>query len=241
VDPKIKELKSKIAQLEKEMAETKSKDGKKKPAASKQFVPLKVYYKWTSPSRVFIQRDKAWFLKIAIVALLGILFFAFLQDFMVILVICIVVLIAFLLGSVPPRKATHKITNKGIDTINTEYKWDDMKEFWLAEKNGFLLLYINTKLRFPSRLMMIVDKKDEDKVVRLVGQKLEYAEYEKKQGWISKMSDGEMRDPAKYVHLFKSGKNKKQKKSSNENKNPDKKYWEQRQKQRSNSQKTKNK
>jgi hypothetical protein len=204
MDPKVEELRKKIADLEKEIGQQNSGDKKKKEIKEKKsFEPLKILYKWSAPSRVFIQRDKTWFLKIAAVALILILLFAFLQDFMIILVICVIVLISFLLGSIPPTDVEHKITNKGVDSIDRLYKWDELKDFWVAEKMGYKIIYISTKARFPSRLVMLTGSKDEEQIVRLLGEKLEYREYEPKQGWLSKMSDGETVDPAGYAHLFK--------------------------------------
>ena len=77
MDPKIKELRDKINELENEIKLTK----KDKPKSEKMeaYIPEQIFISWQSPARVFIQRDKAWFLKVAIVALLFILFFAFLD------------------------------------------------------------------------------------------------------------------------------------------------------------------
>ena len=200
MDPKIAELKKKIDKLEKEI-----KGARKNTKAVKKtkFIPLKILYKWQAPTRVFIQRDKPWFLKIAIVALLLILFFAFLQDFVVILVICVVVLISFLLGSIPPRPVEHQILNKGVKSIDTMYKWKELKNFWVAEKSGYKILYITTKFNFPPRIIMLIGRKSELPVVKLLGKHLDYKEYEEKQGFISKLSDGEMINPQNYAHLFK--------------------------------------
>ncbi|MFC1780482.1 hypothetical protein ACFLY9_02200 [Patescibacteria group bacterium] len=203
MDPKIDDLKKKIADLEKEIGNVKNGKEKEVRKEPEKFIPLKILFKWSAAERVYVQRDKPWFLKIAVIALLLILFFAFLQDFMVILVICIIVLIAFLLGSIPPRKVEHKISNKGIESIDKLYKWDELKDFWIAEKGGSRILYVTSKLRFPSRLVMLIGIKDEETIVKLLGEKIDYREFEEKQGWITKATDGEMVNPVKYSHLFK--------------------------------------
>ncbi|MBU0976650.1 MAG: hypothetical protein ABIE03_05800 [Patescibacteria group bacterium] len=201
MDPKIEELKRKISELEKKL------DGneiipKNKVKPSESFAPTKTFLKWKSPSRVFIQRDKLWYLKVATIALLLILFFAFLQDFIVILVICIIVLIAFLLASIPPEQVSHSITSKGINTIDRLYKWAELKHFRINKKEKYLIVNIKTSLKFPPRLEILIDPKDEEKVVRLVGNRLEYEEVDAKQGWLSKMTDGEVIQPKKYYKLF---------------------------------------
>ena len=212
MEEKITELKKQIKELEKQVEETKKGTTKSKKKTKNEktlssegkskFTPLKEYFKWQAPSRTFVKRDKPWFLKVAILALLLILFFAFLQDFIVILVVCVIVLITFLLASIPPDTVTHHITNKGIKSIGTKYKWKELKEFWVAEKQNTKIVYISTKLKYPPRLIMLISKKDEEQVVRYIGQYLEYKEYDEKQGWISRKSDGIMVNPRKYEHLF---------------------------------------
>lgn len=204
MDDKIEELKKKVAALERELNKDKGKnvENSQRPEREK-FVPMKILLAWKAPSRVFVLRDKAWFLKIASLALLFILFFAFLQDFIVILVICIIVLVLFLLASIPPDKVEHEITTKGIKSIGTLYNWKDLRSFFLAEKLGSKIVYIKTKIRFPSQLMMIIKAKDEMKTVKLLMEKLDFEEYKEKQGWLSKISEGEIVIPDKYLKAFK--------------------------------------
>ena len=210
MDPKIKELREKIAKLEREIKKsTKRKDTKKRKSARGEdvsvgkYVPLRIHYTWKSPARIFVPRDRVWFLKIATLALLFILIFAFLQDFLVILVICIFALITFLLASVPPNRVEHQITTKGIKSIGTLYRWKDLRDFWVAEKFGQRIVYVTTKLGFPTRLVMLIKKRDEMTIVKLLLRYLDFKDYEEKQGWISKLSDGETIDPDKYLKAFR--------------------------------------
>lgn len=212
MDEKIDELKKKITELEKQVEQEskKKKEKKKKKNPKKEikkkghnkYQPLEIYYSWESPSRTYEKKDKPWFLKVAIAALLLILFFAFLQDFIVILVICVIVLILFLLSSIPPNTVKHVISNKWIKTIETKYKWKELKDFWVAVKNNQTIVYIGTKLKFPPRLLLIINKENEEKVIQLLGKYLEYKEFDKKQGWVSRTTDGIMINPKKYDHLF---------------------------------------
>ncbi len=208
MDKTIQELKRKIAILEKElerskktpMAEVKS-NGKNK--RSNIYESNKVLYSWKSPSRVFVKRNKEWFLKVAVIALVFILFAAFFQDMIVILVICVIVLIVFLLASVPPDEVEHKLTNNGIFSFDKIYKWEDLKEFWLCEKYNQKVLYISTKIRVTPRLVMLIRKKDENQIVKILGERLDYKQIGKKQGWLSKISDGVYIRPRRYFDLFK--------------------------------------
>ncbi len=200
MDPKIKELKEKIAELEKEVHMSRKEKSKAKKIET--YVPEKILISWQSLARIYIQRDKAWFLKVAIVALLFILYFAFLQDFIVILVVCVAVLISFLLGTIPPHKVTHKITNKGIFSIDQLYKWKDLKTFYIAEKSGYRILYVFTKIPLSTRLVILIHRKDEKNIVKLLASHLKYHELEDKQGWLSKMTYGESVQPDNYHNLL---------------------------------------
>lgn len=204
MDKKIEELKKKIEQLENEIQRSKQGEVKEKKIEKKEkFVPMKILYAWKAPSRVFIPRDRVWFLTVGAIALVFILFFAFLLDYVVILVICVIVLIAFLLASVPPEKVEHQITTRGVKSFDTMYKWKDLKSFWIAQKHGLKLLYIDTKLRFPGRLLMLMKSRDEIKIIKHLRKFIDFKEFEEKQGWLSRVSDGEIIDPEKYLKSFK--------------------------------------
>jgi len=200
----INGLKRRIAELEKQVQVTKSgEETTKREKKQKSFIPLQVLYSWSAPERVFVQRDKPWFLKISAVALFFILVAAFLQDFFIILVICIFVLVVFLLASIPPQKIEHGITNKGIRSFDVLYKWGDLKEFWITKKFGQKVVNVNTKMKFPARLIMLIHKAEEKTIVKLLGDRLDYIAIEEKKGWLSKISDGEVIDPSMYEGLFK--------------------------------------
>jgi len=199
MDRKIEELQKRIQELENKITQ---KEPEKKEKLQ-DFVKQETLHTWDSPSRVFVKRDKPWFLKVAVVALILILLAAFLQDFFVIIVISIIVLITYLLASIPPGNVHHEITNKGIISIGTLYEWDRLNEFWVSDKYGWKIVYIHTKRRIPARLVLLISRKEENTVVRLIGQYLPYKEFEEKQGWITRISDGIMVNPEHYTHLFK--------------------------------------
>lgn len=205
MDKKIEELQKKIEELEKEIekrGDTKDEPEKVVVVKQEKYEPLKILYEWISPQRPFVKRNKAWFLKVTFLALIFILLAAMLQDFMIILVICVVVLVVFLLGSIPPGAVKHQITNKGIRSIGTLYKLGELKQFWVAEKNGQKIVYVDTSLTIPSRLVMLVSRKDEMTVVKQLSRFLDYKEPPEKQGWLSKLSDGVFVSPRRYRHLF---------------------------------------
>lgn len=202
MDKKEVDLKNKIADLEREIEKVKSGEGKKKAKKIENLAPQEVLYSWTALSRVFVERDKKWFLVISFFALLLILFFAFLQDIMIILVICTSVLILFLLASIKPGEVNHLISNKGLDSIEEHYKWENLKEFWVSEKFNQKVMHVSTNIHFPSELVLLLGRNDELKVVDLMANFLPYKEYNPKEGWLTKITDGLMVNPEHYYNIL---------------------------------------
>ncbi len=194
----LDDLKSKIADLESQL------DGK-----PKQIEQLKVLYTWTSPERIFVARDKPWFLKISIVFLIIILILAFMGQLVLIILCIALMMLIFALASFPPMEVTHEITNKGIRTIGKLYTWSELSSFWFSRKYDFAILNVDTKLNFPARLLLLLPYKrmkmageveaiyssEIEDIKTVLGNYLEMKISEddnKKQGRISKLTEGEI-------------------------------------------------
>jgi hypothetical protein len=180
----IDKLKTQIAELENKL------DNKEKK--EEELVPTEIYASWSAPSRVFVARDRAWFLKNAAVFLVIILLLAFLQEIVLIVVLVALLALIYVLSTVPPELATHEISNKGIKSFDKTYYWKNLKEFWLTNKQGFSVLNVTTDLRFPGRLVMIVDPSDEKNITEILLKRIPYMELPENKGqdWLSKRSDG---------------------------------------------------
>lgn len=185
---KIEQLKKQVDELQKEID---SANETNVSAKTKQ--PKKIFYRWSSPSRPFIKRDRAWFVKVSFVGIVLIFLMAIINDRTLIIAISAVLLVVFLLATVPPNPIEHAIASTGIQSLDTFYRWKDLKEFWVAEKYGSHILYIPTKLRFPGLLTILLDNKSEKKVIGKVSDYLDYKEQDPtKQGWLSKITEGTM-------------------------------------------------
>ena len=56
---------------------------------------------------------------------------------------------------------------------------------------------------------MLVEKNAEQKVVKLLSRKIDYKELDKKQGWLSRISDGEMIPQEHYIASSRKARKKK--------------------------------
>lgn len=179
----IEQLRSKIAELEGDMDK-----------ATKYLEPEKTILTWESPSRVFIEKTQRWFIQIAGVFVLFILLAAIFQRLDIILLLAVCLLLVYVLYTVPPEIVTHSITNKGINSIGNTYYWNDLKSYYFTKKENTIILNIDTRLNMPARLTMLLPEEGVtmDTLHELLYRKIEKLEINpQKQGWISRMTDGE--------------------------------------------------
>ena len=85
-------------------------------------------------------------------------------------------------GVVPIEPVVHSI---GEDF----YFWHFLDAFWFKEKDGQKILHIQTGLRFPAQLMLVLGDGSEEKVKKLVARFLPYVEVPRK-SWMEKWSEG---------------------------------------------------
>lgn len=99
----------------------------------------------------------------------------------------------FVLISVPPIRVKHKIEKLGVRSGETLYLWEDLTGFWFVERGDIMILYVDTRLNIPARLMMIVDSfKEGVQIANLLIQKLDYRINRERQGFWERLFDGEI-------------------------------------------------
>src|SRR3990167_6020313 len=76
-------------------------------------------------------------------------------------------------ATVEPEKTEHKITTRGVKTGEKLYKWEELSRFWFTDKWGQQILNIDTRLRFPSRLIMLLADQSQDKIKEILGKYLQ--------------------------------------------------------------------
>lgn len=168
-------LQSKINQIEGEKVE-------------KEEFEVKTLYQWASASHVFIPRGKRWITNLTLITFLIILVIVFAQQFLIIAPVLAVAFLAYILASVPPDNIEHKITTQGLITGKHNYLWEELYDFWFVEKHGHTILNFDTLVRFPGRLMLVVDNKEKDKIKNILIKFLPFREVPERT-WIDSLSD----------------------------------------------------
>ncbi|OGE64869.1 hypothetical protein A3I48_01980 [Candidatus Daviesbacteria bacterium RIFCSPLOWO2_02_FULL_36_7] len=172
------------------------KNKQEQPEAPEFFTPkmmeaeeIKTLLSWQAPSRPFRKKDRSYYTTIAIlVILLVMIVFLWLQDFLLIGVLLALAFVAYVLAFVPPHNIGYRISTQGITIGEDFYFWHFLNAFWFKEKEGLKILHIQTGLRFPAQLMLVLGNQDEEKVKKLVARFLPFVEVPYK-SWMEKWSE----------------------------------------------------
>lgn len=169
----------------------KSGDVKMKDLKKNKKVVQKIkLFEWESPVRVPFNFEMKSFLTIVAVCLLFILFLAVLGHYLLMFAIISFLFLVYVAGTTKPIDVKHTITAKGVETLDVLYEWYIFENFFFTKKKGYYILIIETKLRFPSRLFILCNKKDIDTIFLLLQDQVLYKDVKKQSSW-EKMNFGE--------------------------------------------------
>lgn len=162
---------------------------------------IKTLLSWQAPSRPFKKKDRSYYTTIAIlVILLVMIVFLWLQDFLLIGVLLALAFVSYVLAFVPPHNIEYRISTQGITIGEDFYFWHFLNAFWFKEKEGSKILHIQTGLRFPAQLMLVLGNQDEEQVKKIVSRFLPYVEIPYR-SWMEKWSEGLQKHfPLENVH-----------------------------------------
>lgn len=137
-------------------------------------VELKTLLKWMAPVRPFKKRDREYYTTIAAIVFLLSVILLFLKEWLLIAVMIALMFVAYVLATVVPESVEHELTTRGIVTGGKLYKWEDLVRFWFSHKWHDTILHLDTKLKFPGRLMLLLGDQDEVKVKEMIQTRVQY-------------------------------------------------------------------
>ncbi len=111
---------------------------------------------WKSPERIFVARSKNYFTKVALYALVGILGAIAFGEFIFVGVIIALVFVMYVFATLAPSVIEHRITSMGIISGGRPFLWEELDSFWFDKKGEDRQLLVQTRLHFPTRLIMIL-------------------------------------------------------------------------------------
>lgn len=185
--------------MPKEVKSTPPKKEIPKPPAGTEFLTpkmmeageIKTLLAWEAPARPFRKKDRSYYTTIAVLVILLVLIAFLAREFLLIGVLLALTFVAYVLAFVPPGMVKYKISTQGITIGEDFYFWHFLDSFWFKEKEGSKVLHIQTRLRFPAQLMLVLgdQDKDKDKVTKTVARFLPFHEIPYK-SWLEKWSEG---------------------------------------------------
>jgi len=136
-------------------------------------------FEWEAPDRYRFDFNNKNFWTILAFALLFILFLAILEQYYLMAALIALLFFVYVSGTNKPLMIKHRITARGVDTAGRLFEWFMLDNFWFSIKNGQYFLIVETRLRYPKALMLLLDKADKDAIFVLLQDKVLYKDIRK--------------------------------------------------------------
>ena len=137
---------------------------------------VKTLLEWVAPSRPFRKKDRSYYTTIAILVVLLVLIAFLAREFLLIGVILSLSFVAYVLAFVPPENITYKISTQGITIKDRFYFWHYLDAFWFKKKENQNIMFVQTRLRFPAQLMLVMGETAEEEAKKQVARFLPFHE-----------------------------------------------------------------
>ncbi len=189
----VEKLKKAAIEKQKNIRREEIKDGKvvlEKEEEEKKVVQKINLFEWESPIRFKFPLDMKTYTTVVGLSMVFVVYLAVLGHFGLMGALIALLFFVYVAGTTPPIMVKHLITSKGIETMDKHYEWYMLDKFWFTKKEEEYMLHIDTKLRLPARLLLIVDKKDISPIFVILQDKMLYKEI-RKEHWLEKRSFGE--------------------------------------------------
>ena len=82
--------------------------------------------------------------------------------------------VAIAMSKTQPAIIDYSITTRGLKIGKNKYRWGELARFWLEEKLGKIILYVDTLRSFPGRLAVILGPTDKGKIKAILVKKIPY-------------------------------------------------------------------
>lgn len=162
----------------------------KDPIQERKVVQNIKLFEWSAPDRHRVSFTNKKFLIVLALALLFSLYLAILGNYLLMASILAILFLLYIAGTTKPITVKHKITARGVDTGGKLYEWYMLDSFFFSKKDKTYFLVINSKLNFPSALILLFKEKDKDALFVLLQEQLLYEDI-RKWRWLDKVSYGE--------------------------------------------------
>lgn len=137
---------------------------------------IKTLLSWEASARPFRPKDRSYYTTIAVLVILLILIALLAREFLLIGVLLSLTFVAYVLAFIPPNNVKYKISTQGITIGDHFYFWHELDSFWFKEKESHKVLFVQTRLRFPGQLMLVLGDQQEEEIKKAVARFLPFHE-----------------------------------------------------------------
>lgn len=156
----------------------------------------KVLLKWKAPDRLSYYSPFGRRVTMGSITLTLALYFWWIGQPFISLGVAAIFFLYYVIFSIPPVIVEHSIETAGIRSFGRLYPWYQLKEFYFVEQEGHLLLYVNTYLKLPARLIFIVEDIElARKLIDIVSRYIPYKVMLKQQSAFNKAFEGKYLPP----------------------------------------------
>ncbi|HEX9804567.1 MAG TPA: hypothetical protein VGA67_02710 [Candidatus Dojkabacteria bacterium] len=131
-ETKLSDLRKEIDNLEQEITERKRKE----LIMTQERFKLETYYSWKAPERPFNPKDKRWYINAFGISLIITILAVLTGTYLLIIAVIAVLVLYYIMSTVPPQIFTYTITNKGVRFGNKMYLWRQIPSFWITERGS---------------------------------------------------------------------------------------------------------
>lgn len=147
-------------------------------------------FEWEAPIRFKFPLDMKTYMIIVGLSMIFVVYLAVLGHYGLMAALIALLFFVYVAGTTEPISVKHILTSRGVDTMDKMYEWYMLDQFFFTKKDDEYMLHIDTKLRFPARLLLVVHKKDISPLFVLLQDKLLYKDV-RNQTWVEKKNFGE--------------------------------------------------
>lgn len=138
--------------------------------------PVKTWLAWEAPSRPFRKKDRSYYTTTAILVVLVSLVALLAGEKMLIGALFAFIFLVYVLSFTQPEVISYKISSQGITVEDHFYHWQELDSFWFSEKDGFGLLNVMTRFRFPGVLLLVLGETSREEVKKVCAKYLPFQE-----------------------------------------------------------------
>lgn len=193
-EEKLREMKEEAIKQQKDLkrkevvkGEAKLEEDSSQPKKVVQNIKL---FEWEAPDRYEYSFDDRSFIIVIAISLVLILFLAILGKYFLMAALISLLFFVYVVFSTEPMMITHKITARGVEYNEKLYEWFMLDSFYFTKRKNQNFLIIETKLRFPSSLIFLLEEDDRLPIFLLLQEYVLYKDV-RKQGRLEKMNFGE--------------------------------------------------